>query len=146
MWLHLRETTVKIDSLSDLFQLCHCGLKKANQKTIKKNIHVCMYTGSHAQHARKYIQYTINMGIRISLIKNTAIDVCCREVLDCLFQLLTSAPQLFLLCTQGTMHQARAGEAVGVPQAGSSPHHPSSGLVGIPKKLQACSTSSLAHK
>lgn len=34
-----------------------------------------------------------------------------------------------------------AAEVVGAPQAGSSPHHPGSGLIGIPKKPQACSTS-----
>lgn len=111
-------------------------------------MHVCMHAGSRAHthtHTRmgKYIQYTISMGISTSLIIYTSIDASCKGVLDCLLQHSTSAPQPFSPSTQGTVHQARAGEAVGVPQAGSSPHHPSSGLVGIPKKLQASSTSSL---
>lgn len=110
-------------------------------------MHVCKYAGSHAHthaHTRmgKCIQYTISRGICISLIIGTLIDASHREVVDCFLQLSTSAPQPFLPCTQGTVHQARPGEAVGAPQAGSSPHHPSSGLVGIPKKPRACSTSS----
>lgn len=50
-----------------------------------------------------------------------------------------------LACTQGSGHQACAGGAVGVPQAGSSPYHPSSGRVGIEKKLRACSNSWLIN-
>ncbi|CAB1446090.1 unnamed protein product [Pleuronectes platessa] len=53
-------------------------------------------------------------------------DSCHRQVVDCFLQRSTSARQQVLPCTQGTVHQARLGEAVGVPQAGSSPHHPGS--------------------
>lgn len=105
-------------------------------EVLRQSIHVyvCRVTCAHT-HTRmgKCIQCTISMGICISLIIGTLIDASHREVVDCFLQLSTSAPQPFLPCTQGTVHQARAGEAVGAPQAGSSPHHPSSGLVGIPK-------------
>lgn len=55
---------------------------------------------------------------------------------------LSSPPHLpSLACTHGSGHEAHAREAVGVPQAVSSPLHPSSGRVGIAKRLQARSNS-----
>lgn len=82
-------------------------------------MYACRVTCTHAG-KRTYLQYTINMGISTSLIY-THIDASYKKVLGSLLQHSTSAPQPSSFCTQGTVHQARAGEAVGVPQAGSSP-------------------------
>lgn len=118
------------------------------RESINVSIHACTVSMHGHVHTHrdmrigKSFQYTINMGICISHIIGTGIDASHREVVDCLLKLSASAPQPFSACTQGTVHQAQAGEAVVTPQAGSSPHHLSTGLVGIPKKPRACSTSS----
>lgn len=69
-----------------------------------------------------------------------------REVMDYFLQHLTSAPQPFFHCTQGTVHQAWAGETVGLPQAGSSTHHPSSGAVRMPKNHKHAAPLLAIHK
>lgn len=109
--------------------------------TVSMQGHVRTHTHTDTRIGKSF-QCAVNMGICISYIIGTGLDASHREVVYCLLKLSTSAPQPFSACTQGTMHQAQAGEAVVAPQAGSSPHHPSTGLVGIPKKPRACSTSS----
>lgn len=173
MWLHLRETTVKIDSPTSVRPVRNVPLwASKGKKTPKKqwfndywcvpgNLFSCIlsswtldvcciykymyvflsclqrWLGNQSMCTCMYVCMQGHMYIcrdedilkvhhqygdqYFSCTVYTHIDASYKEVLGSLLQHSTSAPQPSSFCTQGTVHQARAGEAVGVPQAGSSP-------------------------
>lgn len=93
------------------------------------------------QYMSKHIGTKIDTEERTNIQCTISIDAGPRQVVDCFFffQHSTSTPELFLPCTRGT-------RTVGLPQAWSSPHHPSSCVAEMwKKKAWVCSNSSYLH-